>query len=199
MTDARPRSKIEDVAVRFRAMVKMRDIALAKGPPTEHAKTFLDQILDRKVFTDRQMIYMAVLAYGLDSTEGEDWDITLPRVVTLRSPAGTVLRPRIEPCPHCPWRKDALGKSPKEVFAVGKSRETPNTFGCHMSGVDEGGNATLICAGFLASQESNLNHAVAFARSMDSLPDCHQIKCDVPLYETYDEMAVAHLTHEESK
>lgn len=127
------------------------------------------------------------------------WDMKKERKVTLRTPAGDVLHPRLEPCPDCPWRKDGLGKSPKEVFEVGKSRRTPNTFGCHMSGVGETGDAHLICAGYLAAEESNLNDVVKFARLLDSLPACSQFQCDAPMFDNYDDMARAHLAHKEEK
>ena len=123
------------------------------------------------------------------------WDMKKEKMVTLRSPAGDVLHPRLEPCPDCPWRKDGLGKSPKEVFRVGKSRETPNTFGCHISGVGDAGDAHLICAGYLASEESNLHATVRLARRFDSLPACDQVTCDVPMFDNYDDMARAHLAY----
>lgn len=119
-------------------------------------------------------------------------------IVTLRTPTGTKLHPRMEPCPECPWRKDGLGKSPKEVFEIGKVRG-PNSFGCHMAAEDEGGNATLICAGYLAVGDSNKNEAVRFARHHGSLPPCSEIVCTVPMFGNYDEMAVAHLEHGEKQ
>ena len=66
-----------------------------------------------------------------------------------------------------------------------------------MAAVDAGGNATLICAGYLAVEDSNRNEAVRFARHHGSLPPCSEIVCTVPMFDNYDEMAVAHLAHEE--
>ena len=57
---------------------------------------------------------------------------------------------RNEPCPKCPWRKDApLGKFPPEryiVLAKTATQGLDGLFACHMSA--EGGE--VACAGYLA-------------------------------------------------
>jgi hypothetical protein len=115
--------------------------------------------------------------------------------MNLVTPAGTTLHPREEPCPECPFRKDSLGKNPKEVFEVGRNQGV-NSFGCHTAKTDEGGDSTLICAGWLASQDSNKNPAILMARRAGGLPWPSKIRCEAEMYGTYDEMAKAHLEHD---
>ncbi len=76
------------------------------------------------------------------------------QVLTVEGGRGDVYR--WEPCPDCPWRKDATGVFPAEAFR--HSAETAydmseHTFACHQSGVDK----PAICAGFLLNgAEHNL-------------------------------------------
>lgn len=95
---------------------------------------------------------------------------------------------RREPCPECPWRKDApIGAFPAEAFRVSAKTAydmTVHTFSCHMSGSEK----PATCAGFLLSGADH-NLAVRLARSTGSISD--DVKSDVPLYGSYREMAEA--------
>ena len=67
------------------------------------------------------------------------------QVLTVEGGAGARRR---EPCPDCPWRKDAVGAFPAEAFrvsAVTAYDMADSTFGCHQSGREK----PAICAGFL--------------------------------------------------
>jgi len=55
---------------------------------------------------------------------------------------------RKQPCPDCPWRKDAVGKFPAEAFKHSANTAydmSQHTFGCHQSGKAK----PTTCAGFL--------------------------------------------------
>lgn len=96
---------------------------------------------------------------------------------------------RREPCPTCPWRKDAVGEFPAEAF-----RHSANTaydmaskmFSCHESGVEK----PATCAGFLLrNSENNLGARLMAARGD---LDREQL-CDGghELFDSYRDMAVA--------
>ncbi|MFJ7219957.1 DUF6283 family protein [Amycolatopsis sp. NPDC098790] len=103
-------------------------------------------------------------------------------VVTITSPDGAFQE---EPCPRCPWRRDApIGAFPPEVFRL----SAPTTydwaeklFGCHGSKRD----APKTCAGFL------LRGAAHNATVRLNGPDITDVSSSHPLYDTYKEMAIA--------
>lgn len=67
------------------------------------------------------------------------------QVVTVEGGHGTY---RLEPCPKCPWRVDAVGEFPSEAFRHSASTAydmAQNTFACH----DSGARKPALCAGFL--------------------------------------------------
>lgn len=62
---------------------------------------------------------------------------------------GDSYRYRREPCPQCPWRKDApIGAFPAEAYRISADTtydQSQRVFACHMSGSDR----SATCAGFL--------------------------------------------------
>lgn len=94
-----------------------------------------------------------------------------------------------QPCPECPWRKDApIGAFPEEAFIHSANTAedmSMNKFGCHMAGTEN--NKT--CAGFLLKGAEH-NLAVRMALINEEI-DLKKIKTDVDLYEDYVEMAIA--------
>jgi hypothetical protein len=96
---------------------------------------------------------------------------------------------RREPCPQCPWRKDAVGVFPAEAFR----HSAPccydaafTTFACHDSGI--GKPAT--CAGFLL--KNSMHNILVRMRESDGLVDISQITAGgVELFDSYREMAIA--------
>lgn len=66
-------------------------------------------------------------------------------VISLKGGPATYRR---EPCPTCPWRKDATGEFPAEAFkhSAGTAYDmSTHTFACHQSGKER----PALCAGFL--------------------------------------------------
>lgn len=96
---------------------------------------------------------------------------------------------RREPCPKCPWRRDAVGEFPAEAFkhSAGTAYDmAPNTFACHDSGVEK----PAVCAGFLLRNSSN-NLGVRLMQSRGDL-DLDQVHDGGhELFSSYREMAVA--------
>jgi hypothetical protein len=93
-----------------------------------------------------------------------------------------------QPCPTCPWRKDAVGLFPPEAFAHSARTAydmSTHTFACHTAGVEK--NAT--CAGFLL-RGANHNLAVRIGyingRFKDDVRDG-----GFELYDNYRAMAIA--------
>lgn len=95
---------------------------------------------------------------------------------------------RRQPCPKCPWRKDAVGEFSAESF-----RHSANTaydmsdhvFACH----DSGTKKPAMCAGFLLrGADHNLSVRLAYmqGRIQDDVTDGG---CE--LHGSYREMAVA--------
>lgn len=89
-----------------------------------------------------------------------------------------------KPCGECPWRKDVKpGQFPPERFIAlaGTAYDmSVRVFVCHKS-VD---GREFACAGYVARFEHSL--ALRLARI-----DPATVSCDVPLHETYREMAIA--------
>lgn len=103
---------------------------------------------------------------------------------------------RRSPCPTCPWRKDAVGEFPAEAFrlsantAIDGSRvrqvegDFTNTFGCHHSGTAK----PVTCAGYVLRGDDAVGWRIA--RSKGKF-DPSKVRSDVPLFDSYYEMAVA--------
>lgn len=96
---------------------------------------------------------------------------------------------RREPCQECPWRTDApIGAFPAEAYRISANTAEDlgtHTFACHMSGSDK----PSICAGFLLrGADHNMAARMAIMRG-DVSPA--QITSDVPLYDSYRDMAEA--------
>lgn len=94
-----------------------------------------------------------------------------------------------KPCADCPWRKDApIGRFPAEAFRLSAKTAydaSDRTFACHMAGSIE----PKTCAGFLLSNSvNNLAVRVAMLKGQYNPDD---VSSDVPLYESYREMAIA--------
>ena len=100
---------------------------------------------------------------------------------------------RDAPCAHCPWRVDGLGKSPVEVFELGKEGKSSDSFGCHMAKRGKGGDALQICAGYL--KHGKILPALRALRHMGLVPRPDQVVYDGPMFQSYDEMAAAHIAH----
>lgn len=109
------------------------------------------------------------------------------QVVTLSGGDGKSYRRK--PCAHCPWRLDQpTGRFPPEAFR--HSAETAHDlsdhrFGCHMSGVER----AETCAGFLLRGAAH-NLAVRLDL-MTGRVDLDDVSTDVPLYNSYRDMAQA--------
>lgn len=110
-------------------------------------------------------------------------------VVTVGGAKEGSYRYRREPCPECPWRKDApIGAFPAEAFRISADTaydQAQRAFACHMSGSDR----AATCAGFLLrGAEHNIGVRIRYACG-DIEPD--SITSDVELYDNYRDMAVA--------
>lgn len=96
---------------------------------------------------------------------------------------------RREPCPKCPWRRDAVGEFPAEAFKHSASTAydmAPNTFACHSSGVEK----PAVCAGFLLrNSENNLGVRLLLSRGDLDLDQVHDGGHE--LFSSYRAMAVA--------
>jgi hypothetical protein len=106
-------------------------------------------------------------------------------------------RYRREPCATCPWRLDAVGEFPAEAFrhsavtgtdgakllAVGLDEAT-HTFACHSSGSDK----PATCAGYVLNGHDAIGWRIALVQGWF---DPKQVSSDVPLFESYFDMAVA--------
>lgn len=115
-----------------------------------------------------------------DGGDGE-WGVT-----TLRG-GGRAFQTR--PCSTCPWRLDApTGVFPPEVFRH-SARTTydlaDSVFACHISGSEH----PKTCAGFLM-RGADHNLAVRMSRT-----DYSSVHSDVPLYDSYRDMAIANGVH----
>jgi len=70
-------------------------------------------------------------------------------VTSITSSGGNEACARHQPCPECPWRKDApVGRFPAQAYRVSAPTAydaAMRTFGCHMSGAKK----PATCAGFL--------------------------------------------------
>jgi hypothetical protein len=112
------------------------------------------------------------------------------QVVTVTTPAGDGYVHRHEPCAECPWRKDSpIGAFPVEAYRHSAATcydMAQTTFACHMSGKDR----PATCAGFLLSAGARHNFSVRMAVISGRL-NFDSVSSDVPVYETYQEMAVA--------
>ena len=94
---------------------------------------------------------------------------------------------RREPCPDCPWRKDAVGVFPAEAFIHSANTGydmAEHKFGCHQSGAQK----PATCAGFLLNG-SDHNLAARIMRSQGLALDVND--GGVELFEDYYDMAVA--------
>jgi hypothetical protein len=95
---------------------------------------------------------------------------------------------RREPCDQCPWRKDAVGVFPAEVFRISAPTAydlAQETFGCHSSGTER----PAVCAGFLLRGAEH-NMKVRMAQITGAIKnDVTDGRCD--LHDSYRAMAVA--------
>jgi hypothetical protein len=104
-------------------------------------------------------------------------------VITVEGGEGLYRR---EPCPDCPWRKDAVGKFPAEAFRISAPTAydmADHTFGCHSSGSKK----PATCAGGILGQPHNFNLRMGWVQGKyrDVTDGGHE------LFETYREMAIA--------
>ena len=96
---------------------------------------------------------------------------------------------RRQPCPQCPWRRDApIGAFPAEAYRL--SAETAydlstHQFACHMSGSEK----PATCAGYLLRGSAH-NMATRLALSRGAI-NPGEVSSDVDLYDSYREMAEA--------
>lgn len=113
-------------------------------------------------------------------------------VITVEGGDGLYRR---TPCGDCPWRKDAVGKFPAEAFRLSANTGTlaehvlttdnwEHTFGCHQSGSGK----PQTCAGYVLNGDDAIGWRMAHSRKKF---DPHQVSCEVPLFDSYYEMAVA--------
>lgn len=107
------------------------------------------------------------------------------QVLTVHGGGGLYRR---EPCPNCPWRKDAVGEFPAEAFRHSARTAydmAQTTFGCH----DSGHAKPATCAGFLLrGAEHNLSvriQRVVHGRMLDVSDGGHE------LHDSYRDMAIA--------
>jgi hypothetical protein len=109
-------------------------------------------------------------------------------VLTLTSKPREGMRVhRREPCPQCPWRKDAVGVFPAEAFKHSASTAYDmalNTFACH----DSGSKAPADCAGFLL-RGADHNLAIRLAHSKGKLGEVSDGGHE--LFDSYAAMAIA--------
>ena len=94
-----------------------------------------------------------------------------------------------EPCPNCPWRKDAVGEFPAEAFRLSAHTSydmAENSFGCHSSGVEK----PKTCAGFLLNGSAH-NLGVRL-RLITGVYDLNKVSDGGnELFKSYKEMAIA--------
>jgi hypothetical protein len=114
-------------------------------------------------------------------------------VITVEGGDGKYRR---KPCEDCPWRKDAVGKFPAEVFRMSANTATDgshiltvgekafHTFGCHTSGADK----PVTCAGYVIKGHDAVGWRIACSNGKFD-PD--KVFANVPLFDSYYEMAVA--------
>lgn len=129
--------------------------------------------------------------YAGQGNDGADYGVTT--LTTTRD--AMVIRP--EPCPTCPWRRDAeVGRFPPQAYR--ESAHTAHdaaqtTFACHESGKKN----PATCAGFILANSAHnlgLRMALAFGRvSGEKLEEIFQRQQESgpALYDSYREMAVA--------
>lgn len=90
--------------------------------------------------------------------------------------------------PACPWRLDATpGEYPPEVYRLSARTaydQAMHTFGCHQSTPERPQD----CAGFLLRNAEHNARVRLWKTSGADLSDVHS---DVPLYDSYRDMAVA--------
>lgn len=90
-----------------------------------------------------------------------------------------------QPCPTCPWRRDAqVGTFPPEVFRHSARTAydlADSVFACHTSGRER----PKTCAGFLL-RGADHNLSIRMSRV-----DYSGVRSDVPLYDDYRGMAEA--------
>lgn len=107
-------------------------------------------------------------------------------VVTALGPGGGYQK---EPCPRCPWRKDApIGAFPAQAY-----RDSAHTtydqgdamFGCHTTVR----TTPLTCAGYLLAGASD-NLTVRMAIALGRL-DIDAVRSPVELYASFSAMAIA--------
>jgi hypothetical protein len=104
---------------------------------------------------------------------------------------------RREPCQTCPWRVDAVGEFPAEAFRHSANTgtdcakildvgvdEAMHVFACHESGPDK----PATCAGYIMRGDDGIGWRLAVALGWF---DPREVRSDVPLFESYYDMAVA--------
>ena len=92
-----------------------------------------------------------------------------------------------QPCPTCPWRRDAVGLFPAEAFRHSAHTAydlSTHKFVCHTTGT----RRPHVCAGFLLKGAEH-NLAVRLGRSNGLYLNVHD--GGVALFESYREMAQA--------
>lgn len=106
-------------------------------------------------------------------------------VVTVRG--GDAAGYMRKPCDGCPWRTDTVGTFPAEAFVHSAPTAydmAQAVFACHESGVEVG----KTCAGFLL-RGADHNLAVRLKTMQGAIGD--DVRCDVPLHDSYRAMAIA--------
>ncbi|WP_417546476.1 DUF6283 family protein [Marinobacter sp.] len=111
------------------------------------------------------------------------------QVVTVVSSGEGKSRYRREPCPDCPWRRDAVGVFPADAFKVSAKTAydmADSTFGCHSSGSSK----SATCAGFLLKGADH-NMSVRLSLIQGRLDLSKVSDGGHELFESYREMAEA--------
>lgn len=110
------------------------------------------------------------------------------QVVTLMTSGADTMVHRKQPCPNCPWRKDAVGEFPSEAFRISAHTAynmAQETFACHSAGKKR----PATCAGFLLrGADHNLSVRMAYVTGRLS-DDFHDGGHE--LFDGYREMAIA--------
>lgn len=96
---------------------------------------------------------------------------------------------RKEPCPTCPWRKDAVGEFPAEAFRISAHTAydmAMEAFSCHESGAKK----PATCAGFLLRGADN-NGNVRIKIIKGEFDPGTVSDAGLDLFDSYREMAIA--------
>lgn len=102
------------------------------------------------------------------------------------------------PCDECPWRRDTpIGRFPPSKFEELQSTVAQDFgsgfFACHKTAEDDDMDDPAVCAGYLLGDGVRNIH-VRLAAVTGRL-DLRSVRSQVPLYETFAEMAEANGCH----